>query len=63
MRSDDNVQQQVHPDVEEKCRNYIKMLHNLFDMISDYLRLSCSTEELLESEHICIWLEDMSTER
>ena len=61
-RSDDNVQMLLHPEVEEKCRNYQRMLHNLLAMISYYLKLSCPIEELLQNQYICIWLDDILTE-
>ena len=61
-RSDDNVQMLLHPEVEEKCRNYQRMLHNLFAMISYYLKLSCPIEELLQNQYICLWLDDIVTE-
>ena len=61
-RSDDNTQMLHHPEVEEKCRNYQSMLNNLLRMISNYLKLSCPQEEVLQNQYICLWLDDIDTE-
>ena len=77
-RSDDEVQQQVHDEVQERSQNYAFMLHNLMAMIQEYLLLSDdnkqrgalnslhlvgSTAQLREDNRICIWLEDVWSER
>ena len=77
-RSDNEVQQQVHDDVEQRSQNYAFMLHNLMAMIQEYLLLSDdneqsgalnslhlvgSTAQLHEDNRICIWLEDVWSER
>ena len=68
----DEVEQQVH------AQNYAFMLHNLMVMIQEYLLLSDddkqrgalnsldlvgSTAQLREDNRICIWLEDVWSER
>ena len=73
-RSDHEVQQQVHDDVQQRSQNYAFMLHNLMVMIQEYLLLSDdnkqrgalnslhlvgSTAQLNEDNRICIWLEDV----
>ena len=77
-RSDDEVQQQVHDEVQQRSQNYAFMLHNLMVMIQEYLLLSDdnkqrgalnslhlvgSTAQLREDNRICIWLEDVWSER
>ena len=77
-RSDDELQQQVHNDVQERSQNYAFMLHNLMATIQDYLLLSDddkqrgalkslelvgSTAQLREDNRICIWLKDVRSER
>ena len=77
-RSDHEVQQQVHDDVQQRSQNYAFMLHNLMGMIQEYLLLSDdniqrgarksldlvgSTAQLPEDNRICIWLEDVWSER
>ena len=77
-RSDDEVQQQVHDDVQQRSQNYAFMLHNLMVMIQEYLLLNDddkqrgalnsldlvgSTAQLREDNRICIWLEDVWSER
>ena len=77
-RSDNEVQQQVHDDVQQRSQNYAFMLHNLMAMIQEYLLLSDdnkqsgalnslhlvgSTAQLHEDNRICIWLEDVWSER
>ena len=77
-RSDNEVQQQVHDDVQQRSQNYAFMLHNLMVMIQEYLLLSDdnkqrgalnslhlvgSTAQLHEDNRICIWLEDVWSER
>ena len=77
-RSDNEVQQQVHDDVQQRSQNYAFMLHNLMAMIQEYLLLSDyneqsgalnslhlvgSTAQLREDNRICIWLEDVWSER
>ena len=77
-RSDHEVQQQVHDDVQQRSQNYAFMLHNLMVMIQEYLLLSDdnkqrgalnsldlvgSTAQLREDNRICIWLEDVWSER
>ena len=77
-RSDDEDQQQVHDDVQQRSQNYAFMLHNLMVMIQEYLLLSDddkqrralkslelvgSTAQLHEDNRICIWLEDVWSER
>ena len=77
-RSHDRVQQQVHNDVQQRSQNYAFMLHNLMAMIQEYLLLSDdnkqrgalnslhlvgSTAQLHEDNRICIWLEDVWSER
>ena len=77
-RSDNEVQQQVHDDVHQRSQNYAFMLHNLMVMIQEYLLLSDdnkqrgalnslhlvgSTAQLREDNRICIWLEDVWSER
>ena len=62
----------------EHAQNYAFMLHNLMVMIQDYLLLSDddkqrgalkslelvgSTAQLREDNRICIWLEDVWSER
>ena len=76
-RSDHEVQQQVHDDVQQRSQNYAFMLHNLMVMIQEYLLLSDdnkqrgalnsldlvgSTAQLREDNRICIWLEDVWSE-
>ena len=73
-RSDDEVHQQVHDEVQQRSQNYAFMLHNLMAMIQEYLLLSDdnkqrgalnslqlvgSTAQLYEDNRICIWLEDV----
>ena len=68
----DEVEQKVH------AQNYASMLHNLMVTIQDYLLLSDddkqrgalkslklvgSTAQLREDNRICIWLEDVRSER
>ena len=68
----DEVEQQVH------AQNYAFMLHNLMVTIQEYLLLSDdnkqrgalkslelvdSTAQLREDNRICIWLEDVRSER
>ena len=77
-RSDGEVQQQVHDEVQERSQNYAFMLHNLMVTIQEYLLLSDdnkqrgalkslelvgSTAQLREDNRICIWLEDVWSER
>ena len=77
-RSDDEVQQQVHDEVQERFQNYAFMLHNLLAIIQEYLLLSDdnkqrgalnslhlvgSTAQRHEDNRICIWLEDVWSER
>ena len=77
-RSDHEVQQQVHDDVQQRSQNYAFMLHNLMVEIQEYLLLSDddkqrgalkslelvgSTAQLCEDNRICIWLEDVWSER
>ena len=77
-RSDNEVQQQVHDDVQQRSQNYAFLLHNLMAMIQEYLLLSDdnkqrgalnsldlvgSTAQLREDNRICIWLEDVRSER
>ena len=78
QHSDDEVEQQVHDDVQQRSQNYALMLHNLMAMIQEYLLLSDdnkqsgalnslnlvgSTSQLREDNRICIWLEDVRSER
>ena len=73
-RSDDEVQQQVHDEVQQRSQNYAFMLHNLMVVIQDYLLLNDddkqsgalksldlvrSTAQLRGDNRICIWLEDV----
>ena len=75
---DDEDPQEVDNDVQQRCRNYALMLRSLMDMIQDYLLLSDdntqrgalnslhlvgSTAQLHEDNRICIWLEDVWSER
>ena len=61
-RSDHEVQQQEHDDVQQRSQNYAFMLHNLMVMIQEYLLLSDDNKQ--RGEHrICIWLEDVWSER
>ena len=77
-RSDDEVQQQVDDDVQQRSRNYAFILHNLMVMIQENLLLSDdntqrgalnsvdflgSTAQLRQDNRICIWLEDVWSER
>ena len=77
-RSDDEVQQQVHGEVQQRAQNYAFMLHNLMVMIQEYLLLSDdnkqrgalnslhlagSIAQLREDNRFCIWLEDVWSER
>ena len=72
------VQQQVDDDVQQRSQDYALMLHNLMAMIQEYLLLSDdnkqrgalnslhlvgSTAQLHEDNRICIWLEDVWSER
>ena len=73
-RSDHDVRQQVHDDVQQRSQDYAFMLHNLMVVIQEYLLLSDdnnqsgalssldlvgSTAQLYEDNRICIWLEDV----
>ena len=77
-RSDVEVQQQGSNDVQQRSRNYAFMLHNLMVVIQEYLLLSDddkqrgalnslhlvgSTAKRCEDNRICIWLEDVWSER
>ena len=72
-RSDHEVQQQVHDDVQQRSQDYAFMLHNLMVMIQEYLLLSDddkqrgavkslelvgSTAQLSQDNRICIWLKE-----
>ena len=74
-RSDHEVQEQVHDDVQQRSQNYAFMLHNLMVLIQEYilvsdddkqrgalksLKLVNSTAQLRDDNRICIWLEDVS---
>ena len=76
--SDHEVQQQEHDDVQQRSENYKFMLHDLMVMIQEYLllsddnkqsgalnslRLVGSTAQRQEDNRICIWLEDVWSER
>ena len=51
-----------HDDVQQRSQNYAFMLHNLMVMIQEYLLLSDDNKQ--RGEHrICIWLEDVWSER
>ena len=71
-------QLQLHGEVQQTSQNYAFMLHNLMIMIQEYLLLSDdnkqrgalnsldlvgSTAQLREDNRICIWLEDVWSER
>ena len=75
---DDEDPQEVDNDVQQRCRNYALMLRSLMDMIQDYLLLSDdntqrgalnslhlvgSIAQLREDNRICIWLEELWSER
>ena len=75
QHSDNEIHEQVHDDIRQRCQNYVSMLRNLMAMIQEYLLLSdddkqCgavkslhlvrSTAQLPEDNRICIWLEDES---
>ena len=77
-RSDDKVQQQVHDEVQERSQHYAFMSHNLMVMIQEYLLLSDddkqrgalkslelvgSTAQRREDNRICMWLEDVRSNR
>ena len=77
-RSVDEFQQQVHDDVHQRSEKYAVMLHSLMKMIQNYLLLSDdskqrgaknsldlagSTAQQHENNRICIWLEDVWSER
>ena len=77
-RSDDEIQQQDNDEVQKSSQNYAFMLHNLMVVIQEYLLLSDddkergalnslnlvgSTAQLREDNRICIWLEDVWSER
>ena len=68
----------THDAQEDHAENYASMLHNLMVTIQDYLLLSDdneqrgalkslelvgSTAQLREDNRICIWLEDVWSER
>ena len=68
----------IHDDEEVHAQNYAFMLHNLMVTIQEYLLLSDdnkqrgalkslelvgSTAQLREDNRICIWLEDVWSER
>ena len=75
-RSYEEVQQQVHYDVEQRSQSYAFMLQNLMVMVQEYLLLSDdkqrealnslklvgSTAQVPEDNRICIWLEDVWSE-
>ena len=78
QRSGNEVQEQVHDDAQQAPQNYKSMLHDLMAMIQQYLLLSddnkqCgalnslklvgSTAQQHEDYRICIWLEDVRSER
>ena len=71
--SDDEVQQQLHDDVQQSSQHYVFMLHTLMVMIQENLLLSDdntqrgalnsldlvgSTAQLRQDNRICIWLKD-----
>ena len=77
-RSDDNSQQQDHDEVKQSSQNYAFMLQDLMAMIQEYLLLNDddkhrgaltsvelvgSTAQLREDNRICMWLEDVWSER
>ena len=74
-RSDYEVQQQVHDEVQERSQNYAFMLHNLMIMFQDYLLLSDDDTQrgalnslnlvgsLRKDNMTCIWLEEVWSER
>ena len=77
-RSGHEDQQQVDYETQLYSQNYAFMLHNLMVMIQEYLLLSDddkqrgslksldlvgSTAQLREDNRICIWLEDVWSER
>ena len=72
------VQQQLNAEVQQRSQNYAFMLHNLMAMIQEYLLLNDdnkqsgalnslhlvgSTAQLHEDNRICIWLQDVWSER
>ena len=75
-RSYEEVQQQVHYDVEQRSQSYAFMLQNLMVMVQEYLllgddkqrgaldslKLVGSTAQVPEDNRICIWLEDVWSE-
>ena len=78
QRSGNEVQEQVHDHAQQESQNYKSMLRDLMAMIQQYLLLSdnnkqCgalnslklvgSTAQQHEDYRICIWLEDVQSER
>ena len=73
-----HTKKRLHGDQEVHAQNYAFMLHNLMVTIQEYLLLSDdnkqrgalkslelvgSTAQLREDNRICIWLEDVWSER
>ena len=76
--SDDEVQQQLHDDVQQSSQHYVFMLHTLMVMIGENLLVSDdnkqhgalnswdlvdSTAQLRQENTMYIWLEDVRSER
>ncbi len=75
---DDDIHQRVDDGIQERSQNYAFMLRNLMLMIQEYLLLSGddkqraalksfelvgSTAQRPDDNRICIWLEDVWSER
>ena len=63
QRSDDEVQQQLHDDVQQSSQHYVFMLHTLMGMIGENLLVSDDNKQHGALNSWYIWLEDVRSER